>query len=198
MGIADVAKKIVIETSWPWFKKYIWPTIQVQMAELASYYVEKTKKEIKHWANDKVSKIEQEAQQKAQEAQSKADTAVNDAEAEKFMAVAQVWREVAEQLKGDSEEIKQKLEAIEAEVKFESATMAIDMDIKVDTTTEKPILQIGEKVQELPPLTKLFFRRTDEAISCESQHHNRKKISTGPSASPCGEVEEGKSLAAKH
>lgn len=175
MGIADVAKKIVIETSWPWFKKYIWPSIQVQMAELASYYVEKTKKEIKHWANDKVSKIEQEAQQKAHEAQSKADTAVNDAEAEKYRAVAQVWREVAEQLRRDSEEIKQKLEAIEAEVKFESATMAIDMDIKVDTTNEKPILRIGEKEQELPPLTELFLRRTDKAISRESQHQHQNR-----------------------
>lgn len=174
MGIADVAKRIMIETSWPLFKKYIWPSIQVQMAELASYYVEKAQKEIKHWANDKVSKLVQEAQQKAQESQVKADTAVNDAEAEKNRAVAQVWREVAEQLKRDSEEIKQKLEAIEAEVKFASATMAIDMDIKVDTTTEKPILQIGEKVQELPPLAELFLRRTDKGNIRAAQHHNRK------------------------
>jgi hypothetical protein len=131
---------------------------------------------------NKVSKLEQEAQQKAQEAQVKADTAVNDADAENYRSVAKVWREVAEQLKRDSEEIKQKLEAIEAEVKFASATMAIDMDIKVDTTKEKPILQIGEKVQELPPLTKLFFRRTDEGNICATQQSQIDN--PGPVASP--------------
>ncbi|HKK00652.1 MAG TPA: hypothetical protein VJ955_00660, partial [Desulfuromonadales bacterium] len=71
---------------------------------------------------------------------------------EKHRAVAQVWREVAEQFRKDNEELKAKLDEFEREAKDVSDAMVEDMKIEVDFSKEKPIMQLGEKIKELPAL----------------------------------------------
>lgn len=152
MGIFATIITFVVKRFWPWFKDFVWPSVKNHVKELIFFILEKLKGQFKEWFSNKSKKREQEAQSKAEEAESKAQSSSNEADVEKYRAVAQVWREVAEQLRRDNEELKAKLDELVKEAKYASESLVEDIELDLDFSKDKPILKIGEKVQEMPAL----------------------------------------------
>lgn len=152
MGILGYLKKVFVRKFWPWFKKFIWPIILKHIKEIIEFLTARFKEKLKKWASEEAEKKSKTAHEKAEEFEQKAKSAGTNEEAEKYKAIAEVWREVVEQYRRENEELKRKIDELSQEVRKEAFDKADNLDIDIDFSGKKPILNLGEASYELQQL----------------------------------------------
>jgi valyl-tRNA synthetase len=150
--IMVVVLKFFAEKLWPWFKDYIWPHLREHLLEMVSWTFSRLKEKIKEYLEERSSQRQEEATQRALKAEESARNATNDAERQKHEALASVWREVAEQFREENELLKTKVQELTSAAELELVESARKNAPNVDTSSDTPVLVIGEKRTSLPPL----------------------------------------------
>jgi valyl-tRNA synthetase len=148
--------KLFAKKLWPWFKDNIWPLLREHVLETFSSVFAKLKEKIKEYLEGRSSQRQDEARQKSQQAEENARNATDPAERKTYEAVARVWREVAEQFREENEALKEKIQELTTAAEAEIVQRTRDSNPTVDTTSDTPVLVLGERRTSLPALPSRF------------------------------------------
>lgn len=144
--------KFFAKKLWPWFKDYIWPLLREHVLEIVSWVFAKLKERFEEYFEGRSTQRQEEAKQKAQKAEENARNAIDDTERKTYEAVARIWREVAEQFREENESLKAKVHELTSVAEAEIVQRTRDSDPTVDTSSNTPVLVLGEKRTSLPAL----------------------------------------------